>query len=224
MNTSNSISNPNPNPYRLYLVTDDNQDLDTLKRVVKDAVAGGVTMVQVREKSGDVRRFIARAAAVKAILAGTGVPLIINDRVDVALAVDADGVHLGQSDMPAEFARALIGENKLLGLSIETEQQLFDAESLPVDYLGLSAIFATPTKTNIKKEWGIDGLAHAVKQSAYPIVAIGGLNASNLDDVIATGASGIALVSAICHADSPKEAANALMQQLERNASEDHES
>ncbi len=138
------------NAYRLYLVTDDQQDLPTLKHVVRKAVEGGVTMVQVREKHGDVRAFIERAQAVKTILEGTGVPLIINDRVDVALAVDADGVHLGQSDMPAEITRQLIGPNKILGLSIETEDQLAEADSLPIDYIGLSAIFATPTKTNTK--------------------------------------------------------------------------
>jgi thiamine-phosphate pyrophosphorylase len=195
------------NPYRLYLVTDDKQDLATLKHVVKEAIAGGVTMVQVREKQGDVRCFIETALAVKAILQGTGVPLIINDRVDVALAIDADGVHLGQSDMPAETARRLMGKDKVLGLSIENEQQLIEAESLPVDYLGLSAIFSTPTKTNIKKEWGIEGLAKAVAQSSFPIVAIGGINAANLDAIIATDVDGVALVSAICHARSPKNAA-----------------
>lgn len=204
------------NPYRLYLVTDDKQDLATLKNVVKEAVAGGVTMVQVREKQGDVRCFIERALAVKAILKGTGVPLIINDRVDVALAVDADGVHLGQSDMPAKTARRLIGKDKLLGLSIENEQQLIEAESLPVDYLGLSAIFATPTKTNIKNEWGIEGLAKAVAQSAFPIVAIGGINAANLDAIIATDVDGVALVSAICHATSPRIAASGFCSSMDR--------
>lgn len=203
------------NPFRLYLVTDDQQDLETLKSVVTEAVAGGVTMVQIREKHGDVRAFIERAQAVKAILQGTGVPLIINDRVDVALAVDADGVHLGQSDMPAETARCLIGKGKLLGLSVENEQQLMEAEALPVDYVGLSAIFATPTKSDTKKEWGIEGLRRAVVQSSFPIVAIGGINASNLDDIITTNVEGIALVSAICHAPSPKQAARELLQQIE---------
>ncbi len=141
-------------PYTLYLVTDDQQDLNTLCRVVKQAIAGGVSLVQVREKQGDVRTFIERAAAVKAVLSGSGVPLIINDRVDVALAVDADGVHLGQSDMPATLARQLLGPDKLIGLSVENEQQFEQAQSLPVDYLGLSAIFATPTKTNTVKHWG----------------------------------------------------------------------
>jgi thiamine-phosphate pyrophosphorylase len=193
--------------YRLYLVTDDKQDLVTLKNVVKEAVAGGVTMVQVREKQRDIRCFIEIALAVKAVLKGSGIPLIINDRVDVALAIDADGVHLGQSDMPAGIARRLLGKDKLLGLSIENEQQLIEAESLPVDYLGLSAIFATPTKTDIKKEWGISGLANAVAQSSFPIVAIGGINVTNLEAVIATDVAGVALVSAICDAKSPQDVA-----------------
>ncbi len=175
------------NPYKLYLVTDDQQDLETLKWVVEQAVAGGVTMVQVREKHGDVRAFIERAEAVKAILAGTGVPLIINDRVDVALAVDADGVHLGQTDMPATTARRLIGENKILGLSIENEEQLAQAESLPIDYIGLSAIFATPTKTNTKMHWGLKGLSYALNQTELPIVGIGGINESNIPELTATG-------------------------------------
>lgn len=199
------------NAYRLYLVTDDQQDLATLKRVVRKAVEGGVTMVQVREKHGDVRAFIERAQAVKDILKDTDVPLIINDRVDVALAVDADGVHLGQSDMPAIIARELIGPNKTLGLSIENEEQLAKADSLPIDYIGLSAIFATPTKTNTKKHWGIDGLKMALETTSLPIVAIGGINESNIPQLSATGVHGLALVSAICHAEDPKAASEYLL-------------
>ena len=199
------------NAYRLYLVTDDQQDLATLKRVVKKAVEGGVTMVQVREKHGDVRAFIERAQAVKNILKDTDVPLIINDRVDVALAVDADGVHLGQSDMPAIIARELIGPNKILGLSIENEEQLAEADSLPIDYIGLSAIFATPTKTNTKKHWGTDGLKMALETTSQPIVAIGGINESNIPQLSATGVHGLALVSAICHAEDPKAASEYLL-------------
>lgn len=199
------------NAYRLYLVTDDQQDLATLKRVVRKAVEGGVTMVQVREKHGDVRAFIERAQAVKDILKDTDVPLIVNDRVDVALAVDADGVHLGQSDMPAIIARELIGPNKILGLSIENEEQLAEADSLPIDYIGLSAIFATPTKTNTKKHWGIDCLKMALETTSLPIVAIGGINESNIPQLSATGVHGLALVSAICHADDPKTASEYLL-------------
>ncbi|TDE22149.1 thiamine phosphate synthase [Vibrio owensii] len=199
------------NAYRLYLVTDDQQDLATLKRVVRKAVEGGVTMVQVREKHGDVRAFIERAQAVKDILKDTDVPLIINDRVDVALAVDADGVHLGQSDMPATIARELIGPNKILGLSIENEEQLAEADFLPIDYIGLSAVFATPTKTNTKKHWGIDGLKMALETTSLPIVAIGGINESNIPQLSATGVHGLALVSAICHAEDPKAASESLL-------------
>ncbi|MCL1058729.1 thiamine phosphate synthase [Shewanella gelidimarina] len=199
------------NPYKLYLVTDDQQDIDTLCEVVSEAIKGGVTMVQIREKHGDVRAFIERAAAVKQVLQGSGVPLIINDRVDVALAVQADGVHLGQSDMPAIVARDLIGADMILGLSVENETQLHEAQNLPVNYLGISAIFSTPTKTNIIKEWGIEGLAKAVQESQLPLVAIGGINDANIRQIATTQVDGIALVSAICHAASPKQASQALL-------------
>lgn len=199
------------NPYKLYLVTDDKQDIDTLCNVVKEAVKGGVTMVQIREKHGDVRAFIERSLAIKKVLKDSGVPLIINDRVDVALAVQADGVHLGQSDMPAVLARELIGPDMILGLSVENEEQLREAQELPVDYLGVSAIFSTPTKTNIIKEWGIQGLEKAVKKSELPLVAIGGINDSNIKEIVNTGVDGIALVSAICHAQSPNQASQALL-------------
>jgi len=207
-------------PYRLYLVTDDQQDLNTLIKVVEAAVAGGVTMIQVREKGDNIQSFIDRAKAVKQVLQGTQVPLIINDRVDVALAVDADGVHLGQSDMSVKLARKLIGPDKLLGLSIENEQQLHEANELPLDYIGLSAIFATPTKTNIKKQWGIQGLEKALQLSQFPIVAIGGINQTNLSHIVKTGVDGVALVSAICHAASPQQAATDLLKQIQAATSQ----
>ncbi|PQJ84800.1 thiamine phosphate synthase [Aliivibrio sifiae] len=199
------------NIYKLYLVTDDKQSISELCYVVAEAIKGGVTMVQIREKHGDVRQFIERSAAVKQVLEGSGVPLIINDRVDVALAVKADGVHLGQTDMPASLARKLIGPDMILGLSVENETQLREAQELPVDYLGISAIFSTPTKTNIIKEWGIDGLTKAVKESRLPLVAIGGINEMNIKEIADTQVSGIALVSAICHAESPKQASEELL-------------
>lgn len=203
-------------PYTLYLVTDDQQDIDTLCHVVAEAIKGGVTMVQIREKHGDVRAFIERSLAIKKVLKDSGVPLIINDRVDVALAVQADGVHLGQSDMPANLARQLIGPDMILGLSVENETQLREAQDLPVDYLGISAIFSTPTKTNIIKEWGIDGLTKAVKESQLPLVAIGGINETNIKKIADTQVDGIALVSAICHATSPKQASEGLLELMGR--------
>lgn len=203
------------NIYKLYLVTDDKQSSDELCHVVAEAIKGGVTMVQIREKHGDVRQFIKRSTAVKQVLEGSGVPLIINDRVDVALAVQADGVHLGQTDMPASLARKLIGPDMILGLSVENEEQLKEAQNLPVDYLGISAIFATPTKTNIIKEWGIEGLTKAVKESKLPLVAIGGINETNINQIANTKVDGIALVSAICHARSPKHASEDLLELMD---------
>ena len=197
-------------PYQLYLVTDDQQPLHRLEHVVEQAVEGGVTMVQIREKQQDVRAFIKRAKAVKNILKGSNVPLIINDRVDVTLAVDAEGVHLGQSDMPAVIARQLIGPDKLLGLSVETQAQLTEANALPIDYIGLSAIFATPTKTDTKTCWGIEGLKRALETTNLPIVAIGGINETNIRELSNTGVQGLAVVSAICNADDPARAAKHL--------------
>ena len=213
----------NHNPYLLYLVTDDQQSLPALEHVVREAVAGGVTMVQIREKHGDVRAFIQRAQTVKAILqqaytaTGRHIPLIINDRVDVALAVNADGVHLGQTDMPVAVARQLLGKDKLIGLSIETEQQLLDCASLPIDYIGLSAIFATATKTNLVTHWGLDGLQRAAAICPFPIVAIGGINHTNLTEVMAAGANGVAIVSAISHADDPCQAAAGILATISSN-------
>ena len=203
-------------PYTLYLVTDDQQDIDTLCHVVAEAIKGGVTMVQIREKHGDVRAFIERSLAIKKVLKDSGVPLIINDRVDVALAVQADGVHLGQSDMPANLARQLIGPDMILGLSVENETQLREAQDLPVDYLGISAIFSTPTKTNIIKEWGIDGLTKVVKESKLPLVAIGGINETNIKKIADTQVDGIALVSAICHVTPPEQASEGLLELMDR--------
>ncbi|PSW62686.1 thiamine phosphate synthase [Photobacterium kishitanii] len=211
------------NPYLLYLVTDDQQSITALERVVREAVAGGVTMVQVREKHGDVREFIQRAQAIKTILqqvytaTGHHIPLIINDRVDVALVVNADGVHLGQTDMPVTLARKLLGNDKLIGLSIETEQQLLDAASLPIDYIGLSAIFATTTKNNLLTYWGIEGLQHAAAISRFPIVAIGGINHSNLTAIMEAGADGVAIVSAISHAEDPRQATKEIAALLSPN-------
>ncbi len=202
---------------QLYLVTDDQLSEAELMAIVEQAVLGGVTMVQLREKHGDTRRFLRKAQSLKQVLQGTNVPLIINDRVDIALAVDADGVHLGQQDMPVENARALLGENKILGLSVESHQQLLDANALAIDYIGLSAIYNTATKTDTKFEWQIDGLKWALEHTRHPIVAIGGINAKTLAPIAQTGVDGIAVVSAICHADDPREAARGLLMQIKQS-------
>lgn len=195
----------------LYLVTDSRLSLGRdLVEVVRESVKGGVDIVQLREKNISTREFIVLAKRMKAMLTLYKVPLIINDRVDVALASGADGVHLGQSDMPYAEARALLDADKIIGLSVESMAQVKEAEGLDLDYIALSPIFSTPTKTDTVTEWGIESLKEVRKISRHPIVAIGSLNKGNIPAVIEAGADIIAVVSAICSADSPFEAAREL--------------
>lgn len=197
--------------WELYLVTDRDLSLGRpLEDVVLEAVRGGVSLVQLREKQASTRLFLDEAERIKRLLAPTGVPLIINDRVDVALAVGADGVHLGQSDMPYAQARALLGPRAIIGLSVETVAQVEQAEGYDVAYLGLSPIFDTATKLDTRGAWGLEGLAQAKRISRHRLVAIGGMNASNADSVIRAGADSIAVVSAICSAADPFKAAEEL--------------
>jgi thiamine-phosphate pyrophosphorylase len=200
--------------YELYLVTDEKASLGrNIIDVVKQALKGGVTVVQLREKELNTRQFVERASELKKILKPHNVPLIINDRIDIALAVKADGVHIGQSDMPLELVKKIVPGNMIIGLSVETLQQVKEAERLDVDYLGVSPVFSTPTKTDFDdKPWGLEGLRKAREISKHILVAIGGINAENAGDVIKAGADGIAVVSGICSADNPETASRDLMQ------------
>ena len=190
---------------KLYLVTDRNLSLGrSLEDVVSEAVAGGVTIVQLREKDTSTGEFVELAFRLKDILRPYNVPLIINDRVDVALAVDAEGLHIGQSDMPYEIARKLLGPDKIIGLSVENMDDLLEANKLDLDYVGISPVYGTPTKTDTAEPFGLEGLRRAVELSVHPTVAIGGMNASTIADVMAAGIDGVAVVSAICSAESPR--------------------
>ena len=196
---------------RLHLVTDAALcGPRGVEAVVAEAVRGGVTCVQLREKTLDTRPFVERARALKALLAPLGVPLIINDRLDVALACGADGVHVGQHDMPVDDVRRWLGAQALVGLSIESLPQLLAAEPMPVDYYGISPVFATPTKTDTAAALGLKGLAALRSHTRRPLVAIGGIHAGNAPDVMAAGADGLAVVSALCAAADPAEAARSL--------------
>ncbi len=200
--------------YELYLVTDEKagRGRDIIE-IVKQAVKGGVTVVQLREKELNTRQFVERATALKEILKPYKVPLIINDRVDIALAVEADGLHIGQNDMPLELVRKIVPGNMIIGLSVETIQQVREAEDIDVDYLGISPVFSTPTKTDFdEKPWGLEGLRKAREISKHILVGIGGINAGNAGDVIKAGADGIAVVSGICSADNPEAASHELIQ------------
>jgi len=207
----------------IYLVTDRHlSGVRTVRDVVSEAVKGGVKVVQLREKDFSTREFIEEARQIKEILAPLGIPLIINDRVDVALAVGADGVHLGQSDMPWEMARRILGKEAIIGLSVETWEEVVKAENAAVDYLGVSPVFATPTKTDTKGAWGIDGLRRIRAISRHRLVAIGGLNETNAAQVIEAGADAIAVVSAICAAPDPCQAARSLCEIFERTYKKRH--
>lgn len=207
------------NKLRLYLVTDQTLSLGRpLEDIIVNAVAGGVTMVQLREKNAPTGEFVNLAKRVMAVLKPLGIPLIINDRVDVALAVDADGVHIGQSDMSYEDARRLIGNDKIIGLSVENLKDIEIANNLDVDYIGISPVYSTSTKTDTAKPFGLKGLKEAVMLSKHPTVAIGGMNHETAGDVILTGCNGIAVVSAICSADSPQNAATELKHIIDLNS------
>lgn len=195
----------------LYLVTD--RELcggRDLSNIILEAVKGGAACVQLREKDVSTRFFIEEARQVKRLLAPFQVPLIINDRIDVALAAEADGVHIGQEDMPYDLARRLMGPQAIIGLSVETWDDVEQAETLDVDYLGVSPVFATPTKTDTKGIWGLSGLARIRAYSRHPLVGIGGLNMTNAEDVILAGADCLAVVSAVCAAQDPLPAARTL--------------
>lgn len=195
----------------LYLVTDRGLCAGRpLEEVVAQAVQGGVACVQLREKDLSTRAFVELAAALKALLAPHRVPLIINDRLDVALACGADGLHVGQEDMPCAEVRRWMGPRAIIGLSVETWADVERARELDVDYLGVSPVFPTPTKTDTKAPWGLDGLARIRAGTDRPLVAIGGLNAGNAAAVVRAGADAIAVVSAVCASADPRRAARDL--------------
>lgn len=187
--------------------------------VVAEAVAGGATLVQLRDKEASTAELVAVAELLHEQLAARGVPLLVNDRLDVAQAVGAAGVHLGQSDMPAFTARRLLGPDAVIGLSAETLEQALAARELDVDYLGIGPVFATTTKTDTQPPWGLEKLRELRPHSAHPLVAIGGIDASNASRVTAAGADGIAVVSAICSADDPRRSAAELREAVERGRS-----
>lgn len=200
----------------LYLVTDRGLSLGRpLEYIVEEAVKGGVTMVQLREKDCSSLEFFELGLKLKQLLSPLNIPLIINDRLDIALAVEADGLHIGQSDLPWQVARQLLGPDKILGLSVENMEQAEEANLLDIDYVGVSPVFATPTKTDTFQPFGLEGLKEACRISKYPAVAIGGINAMNAASIIEQGAQGIAVVSAISSAESPMLAAKDLKERIQ---------
>lgn len=189
---------------RLQLVLEPHANYEML---ISESVRGGVTCVQFRDKNLSDRDFYDKAREIQAICRSHKVPLIINDRVDIALAIEAQAVHLGQSDMPFAIARRLLPEFMSIGLSAECLEDVKQAEKLDLDYLAISPVFLTPTKPDTAEPFGLEGLRKAREYSRHPLVAIGGVNASNFRELRQAGADGLAVVTAICRARSPYEAA-----------------
>ena len=195
----------------LYLVTDRGLcGKKSLEEVIYLGVKGGVSYVQLREKEISTRLFAEEAKRIKKILEPFNVPLIINDRVDVALACGAEGVHIGQEDMPCENVRKIMGQKAIIGLSVETWGDVEASQKLDVSYIGVSPVFSTPTKKDTKGVWGLEGLTRIKNFSRHPLVAIGGINESNIQEVVNAGAQCVAVVSAICASSNPEESSRRL--------------
>ncbi|WP_458403342.1 thiamine phosphate synthase [Methanobrevibacter sp.] len=194
----------------LYLVTDNSDDEEKFLNTIEEAIKGGVSVVQIREKTADTLDFYNLALKVKEITTKYNVPLIINDRVDVALAIDADGVHVGQSDMPCDVTRKLIGEDKVLGVSAATIEEAKKAQNDGADYLGTGAVFPTQTKDDAPKTTK-EELKEIVESVDIPVVAIGGITLENAHELTDTGIAGLSVVSAIMSSDNPKKSSEELL-------------
>lgn len=203
MNTAN---------YHLYLVTDEIERCKLgLVETVKRAVEGGVTIVQYRSEKLSHEQQKEQVLPLQSYLRSVGVPLIINDNVQLAVEIDADGIHIGQQDMPVPQARALIGPHKILGLTVTTPEEMEAVDVSQVDYLGCGPVFPTITKDDAPPAMGIEGWAELARMSPLPVVAIGGLNRERTAAIRATGlAAGVAVVSYICASDTPTQAAQEL--------------
>ena len=202
--------------WELYVVTD--RALSggrPLVEVIRRTLAGGAKIVQLREKNLSTREMLQLAAALKELTREYGARFIVNDRLDVALAVDADGVHLGQEDMPARIARRLLGPEKVLGVSVSSVEEALRAVEDGADYLGAGAVFPTATKEEARAI-GLEGLRAIASAVGIPVVAIGGIDRTRVAEVIAAGADGVAVVSAVMAAADPCEAARKILAAVEK--------
>lgn len=192
----------------------------TLYEQVEDALKGGATLVQLREKNLDDETFLKEAVEIKELCGKYNVPFIINDNADIAVKVNADGVHVGQKDMEAEYVRSLIGEDKILGVSVQKVEQAVIAEKTGADYLGVGAVFRTNSKADADAV-NHETLRAICKAVSIPVVAIGGIGASNILQLKGSGICGVAVISAIFAADNIKKETTELKELAERAVCDD---
>lgn len=207
--------------YKLILVTDYHpSSFENYLHFISLAIKGGVTQVQLRNKTSPLPELRRHAIALQSVLTLSGIPLIINDYVDLAVEINAAGVHLGQSDLSPYQAREMLGSDKIIGYSLESMADLERANQLDcINYVAASAVFPSHTKTDCKTIWGLEGLKVIAQQSRYPVIAIGGIDYANANAVIKHGAQGIAVVSAIHDAPEPLQAARTLIQAMQQGES-----
>jgi thiamine-phosphate pyrophosphorylase len=206
----------NPKDLLLYLCTDRLIAMGRpITQAVEEAIAGGVTMVQLREKNAESREFYEIALEVQGITKRRHIPLVINDRLDIALAIGADGVHLGQSDLPPSIARRLAGKDMIIGVSASTVEEALEAERGGADYLGVGAVYPTGSKTDAGDAIGLGRLKNVCAAVKIPAVGIGGVNPENAGEVMKAGAAGVAVISAILSRPDIREAARKLRAAVE---------
>lgn len=202
--------------YTLYLCTDrDLMSTETIEEAVEQAILGGCTMIQLREKECSSRDFYETACNVKKITDKYNIPFIINDRIDIAMAVNADGIHVGQSDLPADMVRKLLGDDKIVGVSARTVEEAEQAQKDGADYVGVGAMYATNTKKDAKPV-SVKELKNIRERIAIPIVVIGGITKERVKDFKGIGVNGLAVVSAIIAKKDIREAAADLRREFER--------
>ncbi|MET1177744.1 thiamine phosphate synthase [Peribacillus simplex] len=194
----------------LYLVTKESIALEKLTEIIAESVSGGVSIVQLREKNNSSLSFYKKASALKQLLNELSIPLIINDRVDIALAVGADGIHIGQDDLPLTVVKQMVPEDMIVGVSVSTLEEAHEAERNGADYIGVGSVFPTKTKQDATL-MAIGDLEEICRSVSIPAVAIGGITADNISALSDSGLSGTAVVSAIMNAESPKSASESLL-------------
>jgi len=188
---------PKLKDFGLYFITDSTLTRKSVIEDAKSAVKAGVKIIQYREKNAPTRQMMQEALKIKEICKSNDVLFLVNDRLDIAIAVDADGVHIGQDDMPYDVARRLLGNNKIIGVTVHNSEEAIEAEKKGADYLGLSPIFPTSTKKNAGNACGPKMIVKVRAKASIPVVAIGGINDSNIDEVMRAGATNVAIISAI---------------------------